>query len=334
MFNWLKQLFNREPEIFTGVLYEESKFDELPQIGEIVATIAPVEWKEIDTSKLPSYPMYSQDGSGTCVAMSLSLIATILYKQRTGEDIKFSPAYLYKQRVNSGAGMMIPNVFDIAGKGMLPMQFMPCEDMSEGAVNDLIVEEWFKNVADGLALEDKFVNLGTGDFDTVVSTLQATGKPLMAWFKFNYDEWTSIPLIKTTQPKLHHSVTILPNGFGTIKGKKYLIIQDSWGLSSTQYKGLRLISEDFFRQRNTFCGYPRRFKFQEGGDKPIYDSKSIISLQKCLKYLGYFPLKVDFVESFGPLTKEALKKFQKANGILNTGVLDEQTKLLLINQFN
>ena len=327
MIEFFINLFKKKQPHFPGVLFNESKIDELPKLSEIVATASPVTWKEIDVTKLPVYPMYSQDGSSTCVACTISLIATILYKQRENKSIKFAPVYVYNQRANWSAGMNIPDVFNIAGMGMIPYNFMPSDNLNENQVSLLTIEPHFKEIADGLSLDDFFISIPNGDVNLVASTLQATGKPLMVWFNFAYEEWKSIPTIKSLDPDLIHSVILLPNGFGTIKGKKYFIIQDSWGLSSTSYKGLRLISEDFFKARNVFTGYPRRFKFEIGGDKPKYDG-SIISLQKCLKYEGFFPLNVDFIENYGPITTEGVKSFQRKFGIVDSGKLD----LLTVNK--
>ncbi len=55
----------------------------------------------------------------------------------------------------------------------------------------------------------------------------------------------------------------------------------------------------------------------------------VIELQKRLKQEGFFPQAVDFAPSFGAITEFAVKTYQKARGIPETGVLDALTRQTL-----
>jgi peptidoglycan hydrolase-like protein with peptidoglycan-binding domain len=52
----------------------------------------------------------------------------------------------------------------------------------------------------------------------------------------------------------------------------------------------------------------------------------VIELQKFLKVKGYF--KLEPTGNFGPLTRDAVKKFQVANGLVGDGIVGEMTRVL------
>lgn len=316
------KFFYKEPEIFPGAIKPVD--EEMISLDETVATVNQVTWKELDINKIPKYPIYSQNGSGSCVAMSLCLIASILYKIRTGNSVKFSPSYLYKKRSNSPqAGMVGTDAFKIASQGLCLEELMPSMDLTEYGINNVPEFPEYKKVAEVFALEDTFVQLPTKDIETVASVMQTTGKPVMVWFDFIFSEWLSIPIIKKVSDKfLRHSVVAVD--YGMYKGEKAVAIQESWGLDSTQFGVTRIIRESFFNARNVFSAYPRRFKFESTGDKAFYDG-TIISFQKCMLSIGLFPKNTAFVEKFGPLSKSACVQFQTLQKLSITGIIDEAT---------
>jgi len=55
----------------------------------------------------------------------------------------------------------------------------------------------------------------------------------------------------------------------------------------------------------------------------------VLALQQKLKDLGYFPANVEMVNNFGPTTQKAVKDFQKANGLAQSGTVDAATRALL-----
>ena len=97
-------------------------------------------------------------------------------------------------------------------------------------------------------------------------------------------------------------------------------------------RGQRIITEDFFKKRNTFAAYPIRFKFDSTGIGEIYDG-SIISFQKCMRSIGLFPNNITPVESFGPLTRKACLDYQRMNNLSQSGIIDKGTRALLISEF-
>lgn len=327
MLNFIKNLFKRQPEVpFTGaIMPTEAQLAELPKFNELVASVNTVTWKQLDINKIPKYPVYSQDGSSSCVAMSVSLIATILYYIRTGVMMMFSPAYIYQQRSNRpDSGMIGTNAFSLASKGMLPEVLMPDQNIGEVAMNAVKVQPWFQKVAEVFAFEDTLVQLPLKDIETVASVIQTTGKPVNVWFEFFRSEWTSIPVAsQLIGTFLRHSVVAID--YGIWQGERAIAIQESWGEGATQYGAIRIITSSFYQKRNIFAAYPRRFKFDTSAS-PISFDGTIISAQKCMKKEGFFPLDVPFFENWGNVSRQSAIKFQTAHGLPQTGLFDDATK--------
>lgn len=331
---WIKKFleywadsFTGEKDTFTGaILPTVAQLEELPAFDEFVATANTVDWKPLDITKVPKYPVYSQNGSSSCVAMSVALIATILYKLRTNTEIMFSASWIYQQRINKPSeGMIGTDAFNIASKGLLPEIMMLSQDLTESQIQSVPIEPWFSKIAEVLAFEDALVRLPIKDIEVVASVIQTTKKPVNVWFEFRRDEWTSIPFVGSFYPNLRHSVVAID--YGMYQNEKAVAIQESWGVGATQFGVLRIIKESFFSKRNVFSAYPRRFKFIEStGDKPRYDGVTIVSAQKCLQYEGLFPTNVDFFESLGPTTRKSLSAFQLKYRLPVTQALDLATK--------
>src|SRR5690606_36234840 len=115
--------------------------------------------------------------------------------------------------------------------------------------------------------------------------------------------------------------------FTLYKGKKALIIDDSWGLAHAM-NGQRVITEDFFKYRNWFVGHFMNFAFEDQTEDPIdkphynftrdlefspiidYRDSDVRALQEILKYEGCLPSNVESTGYFGAITKESVGKFQ------------------------
>jgi hypothetical protein len=77
---------------------------------------------------------------------------------------------------------------------------------------------------------------------------------------------------------------------------------------------------------------PRRPEERERAERPAAPSRILfdefaLRVQKALKAAGYDPGPVDGKK--GPLTTKALKEFQKANGLAETGMADPDTWVIL-----
>src|SRR5690606_38497789 len=100
------------------------------------------------------------------------------------------------------------------------------------------------------------------------SIIQETGKAVMVWFYFEYNEWTARPKVLNPGLDLYgantarHSVAAVDFTL-TEDGKKALVIDDSWGPGAGNGAGQRIVDEDFFMARNWYRGHFQNLKFED-----------------------------------------------------------------------
>jgi hypothetical protein len=339
----------------TGAVLDNRPLEEKEKdykFEELVSSADPVNWVEKNTWK--TYPIYDQNGSGSCVAQTVAKMLGIMYQNMNNEYVHFSATHVYTRRSNKPQGGMIgTNAGDIARQGVTLEALVPSQSMTDAQMDAIQIPEYKNKVGEIFKIEN-YVSMPIRDIDTIASTIQKTGKPVMVWFYFNHDEWTTEPTVKRNvdlyAPNTsRHSVTAVD--FLLKNGKKYLVIDDSWGTSYGQ-KGQRLISEDFFRQRNFFAMYFLDFKFEEGDiqeeSKPkytftqtlrfnptvTYNNPEVVALQKCLQFLGHFPANSQCTGYFGSVTRASVIKFQKQYNLSADGIVGPQSRAKLNELFS
>jgi hypothetical protein len=279
---------------------------------EVVTAPQPVIWTEKPRETWRSFNGRNQDGSGQCVVMTNATEDGILFQQKYGTWMDFSSSFPYqKRKYPEQSGCTSEDIYSIFPKiGNVFESMMPSQNMNDSQAMAVPRAKYLEDLA--LTYQSKRIELPV-DFETVASTIQATGKGVMVWFKFSMAEWTNIPQVLPQPTTSGHSVTAVD--FTLKNGKKYLIIQDSWGLQYAD-KGLRLISEEYFKARCFLASYKLSFKTLDTTtvERPKFDG-SIISAQKCFAYEKLFPSNVAFVESWGNITRTACIAFQKRYGI-------------------
>ncbi len=291
---------------------------------EIVAAINPVTWREKPQSEWRKFPIFNQNGSGSCVAQTLAKLLGILYWLRENVYVHFSATHIYQRRSNKPAGGMAGvEAFKIAQEGVTLEVLTPSQNMTDAQMDAAEVDQYKKDVG-AIFKVPNYVQLDTKDIDVIASTIEATKKGVMVWFYFRSDEWIERPTVKDTTLNLNapstarHSVTAVD--YTLYQGKKAIIIEDSWG-TSYGVAGQRIIDEDFFKARNWFAAYPIDFKFAEATTpKPVANFKKdlvfgmtdpdVKILQDVLKYEGLFPLNADSTGYFGAITKTHVQELQ------------------------
>lgn len=320
---------------------DDAKLKDYTQ-DEIVASANPVDWQEKQQSEWRRFPIFNQNGSGSCVAQTLAKLLGILYWLKNGTYVHFSATDIYQRRNNKpAAGMWATDAFDIASKGVTLEVLVPSQVMTDEQMDNTQVEDYKREVG-GIFKVPNYVALPVGDFDRVASTIQTTKKGVMVWFFFRRDEWTDKPFI--IDPNLpnsggitvRHSVTAI-DAF-KFNGIEYILIEDSWG---EQYGlgGQRLISREFFTKRNIYSGYPLEFQFgnkpKEVPAKPHYTfnrdlefsptfvvDEDVKHLQNILKFEGLFPTNTDSTGYYGALTAKSVLAFQKKYKVASDAELD------------
>ncbi len=331
----MADLFFAKESVDTGMRMEAENPMTSVKFEETVKAMGSVEWKPLDLSKIEPYDLLNQGTSLSCVAHSRALQASIMLLQRLGKKIKLSAAFIYRQRKNLDGGMYAEDSFDIISRGVLPYEFLPFDGGSEGAINDLKIQDFEKVIASGLQADRKIV-LPAGDFDALISTMAATNKPISVWFLGTNGDWGLIPGLSRRGDFGHAVLAIPPKDaailtWGTLpNGEKAFVMQDSWDLRTSD-RGLRIITEKFYRARNIYADYFMRFKFYEedATEKPKYDG-TIASLQDCLKREGLFPMNIASTGYLGNVTRAALMTFQKKYSIPQTGYVGPLTRAKLL----
>ncbi len=310
---------------------EEKKLDY--HFAEIVSAIEPVVWVEKSQDKWRKFPIFSQNGSGSCVAQTLRKLYGVYIWSKTGYYVDISASHIYQRRVGRpAAGMGGTDAFSIGQKGTTLELFAPSENMSDAQMDNVNVLPFMEKIGETFKL-GAYVTVSPTDIDTVASIIQKTGKAVMVWFYFTYPEWQNTPTVLNPNLDLNNPTTLRHSvaavDFALVNGKKCLIIDDSWGL---QYalNGQRVITEDFFIARNFFAAHFQNFAFEQIDVKPKY-TETIISLQDCLKAEGLFPSNISSTGFFGPITIKAVNAFQVKYGIdvVGTSTVGPKTKAKL-----
>ena len=306
---------------------------------EVIASFAPVNWVEKPESQWRKFPIFNQDGSGSCVAQTLAKLLGILYWLKNAVYVHFSATHIYQRRINktqSGMGGM--DAFNIARNGVTLEELVPSQNMSDSQMDNIVIEQYKKDVGSIFRIPN-VVTLPIGDIEAVASVIQHTGKGVMVWFYFESNEWTTYPSIKNKDLDMNapstvrHSVTAVD--FVLKNGRKCLVIDDSWGTSFGQ-AGQRLIDEDFFKVRNFFAAYPVSFVFDEFANpqsiKPKYTftkpllfgetNTDVKVLQDILKYEGFFPINSTSTGYYGAITAKGLLAWQKEHTVATVAELD------------
>ena len=285
--------------------------------AEVCTASFPATWVEKPQENWNSYPIRDQDGSGTCVCQTYANELGIIFKQKYGIWKDFSSAYPYQARkYPSQSGCTSEDIYSIFPKiGNVYESYMPSQLMSDSQVMAVKKESYYDDLAKLYTISRIQLPL---DFETVASTVQATGKGVMIWVKFSVPEWTDIPQILPQPITSGHSITVVD--FVLKGGKKYLVIQDSWGLKYAM-KGLRLISEEYFAARCFVASYLMNFTQQNNitvAERPHFAVNSVASAKDCLKWEGLFPGNLPSNDVADNIFRTALISYQKRFNIQPT----------------
>jgi len=303
------------------------------KIEELVTSFTPVNWVEKDASEIRRFPIFNQDGSGSCVAQTMAKMVGIMYWLKNNNYIHFSATDVYQKRSNKpSSGMNGVDVFEIAQEGITLEQLVPSQSMTDQQMDGIKIEDYKEDVGKIFKIGN-YVILPVKDIDTIASIIQVTEKPVMVWFYFTHNEWDkNVPEIADHALDIvgpttgRHSVTAVD--FTLHNGKKALVIEDSWGPTHGN-GGQRIITEDFFKERNFFSAYTMNFKFDELPEetKPKHTfntdldfgqtNDEIKVLQDVLKYEGLFPVNVESTGYFGAITKKSVGEFQVRYGVVD-----------------
>jgi hypothetical protein len=326
MLELLKRFFYKKEITQTGALLDDRKIKDDFFFEDIVAMANLVDWQK---NTFRTFPKLNQNMTMTCGANALAKALGIMYENKYGSYIPFSRRHIYKSRSNKPtAGMTMYDMFSIATKGVTLEALTPKDLVTDEDIDNTDIKSFMIDVGNVFKISGGIILSTPNNIDTIASIIQTTGKGVILLTYFNSDEWSrEIPVINDNNLSYDSALRhfVVATDYGIKNGVKTLKIEDSaWfgGIAD------RYLTEDWVKRRILGAGYPMNFKFAKSSGES-YDGLSIISLQKCLRQEGLFPINISFVENYGKITRGAVLEFQKRYGLSQTGILNDETKAKL-----
>lgn len=301
-------------EEYTGVLLdsrpEEAKSKDFNTMNLEFASATPLNWVEKDVPEWVNYPSRNQVNSSSCVAQAF---AKALFTM----GLSITSAHpIYRSRKNFiEKGMWLYDGADILKKQGTVLEAQSQSQMlGEDEMNRAISDEVKAILNTTPTKIGGYVYVARNDFNGIAQAI-ADNKHCVITVQSSYPEWTSIPVVQGT-PNWGHAVCAVD--YILYKGKKYIVIEDSWGSNATEFDDRRLLSEEFINARCTGAMYllpvvpqpPLSYTFTKVLKKGDNNS-DVNMLQRALKTLGFFP-QIDTTNYFGNVTRNAVNKFQLA----------------------
>ncbi len=309
--------------IMTGVILDPRSEEEKAQdytLAELALGIAdPVVWKEKLPAQWRSYSIRNQAGSSSCVAQSVAKMMEV------NSGVVTSAHPIYRRRSNySEQGMWLQQALAIMkNNGTTTEALDVSQNIGETDMNrDITVETPLKAPA--------YVKVGF-DIDSIARAIESY-KSVCVTIYGQIKNWSNIPTYDPTLPiDFGHGICAVD--YFLFGGKKYILIDDSWGTWTLNHialgnGGQRLLSEDFIkncvRDAGTIIPAPT---ITPGKPVHIFSKVLIFGmindpevkvLQDCLTYFGYFPADTQYHSgNYLQMTARAVKKWQVANNLLD-----------------
>jgi len=346
-----------DEEKYIGIVEDPRSQEEKEQdwqIQELIASVGPVVWREkqkpaseqftFKDTTWRKFPTRDQDGSGTCVAQTAAKMLGIDNFLEEGKFVELSAVSIYHYRINktwgNGEGMVGSDALELMkDKGATLEVLAPSQRMSEAQVNSY--SPLVSDVQTALVFRaGGYLQLPTKDIDYLAQRI-STGKGIMLWFEATMEEWNQdVPFLTNRLPRtVRHSVTGVD--FILHKGKKAIVIDDSWG-KFFGLDGQRIITEEFLKERCFFAAEsaalrndwrdhldvtpppvqkPKHTFLKNLEFSPVFKvEEDVKKLQEILRYEGFFPTHLDgqelgFTGYYGAVTAKAVLAFQEKHKV-------------------
>ena len=339
-----------ETLLFKGALDRPEHYGnpESPSHSEIAGAMAPAIWIEKDpTNGFVTYAKRNQGQKSDCTCYAAAKVLSIDYLQETGVWRELSPDTVYPFVYQLGGGANSLDVMNfVLGKGMGVDALYPSDGLTESQAENSATIPSDEKIIAMLYKPGQIIQVTQTDFETIAQILQSyqqqgikKGVTITVMGQNGLNPgWTStMPAPPTGTVGLwYHRVVV--TDFGLIGGVKCLAIDNSWGTvignSGQQfltqayepyiYGGIYTIAPQVLNTINapTKPKYTWSTQLQVGSAGP-----DVLALQQALQSLGFFPISSVIAPTgyFGGLTLQAVKTFQAAFGITQTGVVGPLT---------
>ncbi len=287
-----------------------------------LASSVVLNWVEKTQSEWKSYKMRDQNGSSSCCGQSAAKAIEVF----TGEVESAQPIYRSRSNFPAG-GMYLQDVGEICRKiGTTTEALCPSQLQGESVMNRPIT-------VDTPIKASGYVFVDHKNIDSIAEAIEMYGHCIMI-FHGNRLEWNDIPKYN---PNLSIDIghCICAVDYFLYKGKKVILIEDSWGKATTMGNGgQRLITPEYLKAR--FSGaiyltpmvppvitFKRTLRFGMSGE-------DVSQLQRILKSKGFFPQGQVTTLFFGKITRSGVIAFQKASGLVADGIVGPKTVAKLV----
>src|SRR3989344_6739260 len=151
------------------------------KFNEIVASVNPVNWVEKTHDQWRRFPIFNQDGSGSCVAQTEAKELGIMRWLKDNIYVHFSATDIYQRRANRPAGgMAAVDARNIVRIGATLEVLAPSQDMTDQQMDSAAVEDYKREVG-GVFAVPNFVEISQRTIDAIASVIQTTQKGVMVW---------------------------------------------------------------------------------------------------------------------------------------------------------
>lgn len=321
---------------------------------EIAAAFKPATWIEKKPEEFATYPIKDQKSSSSCVGQSFAKQLEVDELAENGVYRLLSPRSIYSLGfIADGGGMNIRDAAKLITKvGATLETLLPSESLGE---IEMRKNSDYKADARQVALVYKpdSVVFSDANFEAIASiieTFRSDGKRKVVGIAvegWNNGTWISDfpqPVHKGTT--WHHKT--VATDFGLINGKKFISIDNSWGVDvgrlGQQFLGIDY--EPFIYSADYTINLPDNWQaLTKTIPKPSYRwdkdlvvgfvGIDVLKLQEALQYLGMFPIDqlIKPTGAFYGITRKAVMLYQEFFGLPVTGIVDSLTRHKLNQDF-
>lgn len=287
----------------------------------------PLNWVDIKDKVIKTYEIQNQDGSLSCVAQAVAKLLAIHELKEGRSYTRLCPKVIYDFRENyPQGGMWLPNALAIGcSVGACEETMLPCDMKGETFMNDksLISAEMLNNALNYRGLY--YFEITDRSIDNIAQVL-AQDYGVLLGFRFDYDEWTDVPVVHAdSTKKLGHGTA--GTDYCLYEGEKSLNMDDSWGPGQAK-GGTRIITERFLNARCFYAGYITslpNFRFT----KTLRYGSVGIDVRKLQEVLNKNGANIIIDGKFGNRTKVAVILYQKAHSLVGDGIVGPKTREVL-----
>jgi hypothetical protein len=275
--------------------------------------VTPVTWVEKKTWK--RYKQRNQNGSYSCVFQAGAKAIEVL----TGKVVSASPYFWRKNYPNEGS--FLQDMGDVYYN-----RYTCLEAVSPSQFQNEVVMNTIKQLTTNIGVTGYRTIRNAKDIEQIAEAIEAY-KQCVVLLESNSNEYQLTPIYLGGLTTFGHGICAVD--YGLVNGVKTIACEDSAGQTSSP-DGLRLITQDFLQHRVFAAMY-----FLGVKDVSVPQDKFLFTKDMGLGSFGnnvkelQKRLGVKQTGLYWTMTRDAVRKYQKDHGIINTGFCGTITRSYL-----